>query len=506
MERSQTRRVVTILAALPGLACALTAMLAPAAAQTNPAPAPNAAPVRLMPGEVLKIENVRCGANPPVFTLDNNLDLTPAGSGTTWSVTLPANLQAPKIYSVKLRCTPGDPKETPAQVAVLDLLPLIPTVTGVRPAAEKPGSPTPPPAGAKPSPRPPPQLDLKNRLSVEIRDLKPWREQSAANAAAELHLFLADLELKNLAMAPAGEIRDADGRWVTTMTVTLEIDDKDPARRKAWIQVLQSAFDDKAIRASAGPAGGQPFSSEASLRLRVFPAYTWLVVAGLVAITVVLVVLGKKSNLLRDVNGTANPPYSLARHQMAVWLLVIVGSYLYVWLITGSAAVSTTALILMGISGATGLMAVTMDNSKRDDQAKTRASLQAERDSLQHLIDDPGGLRAQLAAAAPGSPEAAQLAATLQARAARLAEVQAALAQLPPPPAQSRRWYLDLLSDDNGVSFHRLQMAIWTVVLVCVFIRAVYADVVMPEFDATMLGLMGIASGTYLGFKFPGNK
>ena len=25
----------------------------------------------------------------------------------------------------------------------------------------------------------------------------------------------------------------------------------------------------------------------------------------------------------------------------------------------------------------------------------------------------------------------------------------------------------------------------------------------MPEFDASLLGLMGISSGTYVGFKFP---
>jgi hypothetical protein len=28
----------------------------------------------------------------------------------------------------------------------------------------------------------------------------------------------------------------------------------------------------------------------------------------------------------------------------------------------------------------------------------------------------------------------------------------------------------------------------------------------MPDFDATMLGLMGITSGTYVGLKVPENK
>jgi hypothetical protein len=70
-------------------------------------------------------------------------------------------------------------------------------------------------------------------------------------------------------------------------------------------------------------------------------------------------------------------------------------------------------------------------------------------------------------------------------------------------PSQNRSWHLDLLSDEHGVSLHRLQMVVWTLVLMAVFIRAVHTDLLMPEFDATLLGLMGISSGAYLGFKLP---
>ena len=41
----------------------------------------------------------------------------------------------------------------------------------------------------------------------------------------------------------------------------------------------------------------------------------------------------------------------------------------------------------------------------------------------------------------------------------------------------------------------------WTVVLTVDFIVRVAEDV-MPNFDATLLGLMGISGGTYIGFKF----
>jgi hypothetical protein len=70
-------------------------------------------------------------------------------------------------------------------------------------------------------------------------------------------------------------------------------------------------------------------------------------------------------------------------------------------------------------------------------------------------------------------------------------------------PSRNRSWHLDLLSDENGVSLHRLQMAVWSIALMAVFVRAVHTDLLMPEFDATLLGLMGISSGAYIGFKFP---
>ncbi|HEX9459334.1 MAG TPA: hypothetical protein VGA84_09330 [Thermoanaerobaculia bacterium] len=44
---------------------------------------------------------------------------------------------------------------------------------------------------------------------------------------------------------------------------------------------------------------------------------------------------------------------------------------------------------------------------------------------------------------------------------------------------------------------------VWTLVLGGVFLISVLWDLTMPEFSATMLALMGISSGTYIGFKLP---
>ena len=345
--------------------------------------------------------------------------------------------------------------------------------------------------------------ELKDRIELKVENLNSWR---AANGSTPLHLFLVGIELKNVVAVPtAGDAGDAAN--VSALFVTPALDDKDPAARKAWVQVLQTAIPLKAqqpLRISVGPPGGEPFVSDATVLVSVFPSYTWYVVAFLAAVAVGLVVLGKRSNLLRDSNGAPTPPYSLARHQMAAWFVVVMGAYLYLWLISGSATLSSTALTLIGISGATGLAAVTIDANKRNDATATRAALAVERDALDTVLNDPAtGLQPQLRTAVPGVPESAQLTSTIAAKLARLQELKTLLSVPAALPASSRRWYLDLLSDENGISFHRLQMATWTIVLVMVFVRAVFTDLVMPDFDVTLLGLLGISAGTYLGFKFP---
>ncbi len=66
-------------------------------------------------------------------------------------------------------------------------------------------------------------------------------------------------------------------------------------------------------------------------------------------------------------------------------------------------------------------------------------------------------------------------------------------------------WH-DILSDTNGISLRRLQIFVWTIVLGIIFVREVYNGLAMPEFNGTLLALMGVSSGTYIGFKFPEQK
>jgi hypothetical protein len=68
----------------------------------------------------------------------------------------------------------------------------------------------------------------------------------------------------------------------------------------------------------------------------------------------------------------------------------------------------------------------------------------------------------------------------------------------------SSGFWRDLVTDEQGtVALDRFQIVAWTIVLGGIFLGAVIWELTMPEFSATLLALMGISSGTYLGFKLP---
>ena len=64
----------------------------------------------------------------------------------------------------------------------------------------------------------------------------------------------------------------------------------------------------------------------------------------------------------------------------------------------------------------------------------------------------------------------------------------------------------DLLAENAVFSFQRFQIFVWTIVLGIMFVANVYNELAMPQFSATLLGLLGISAGTYVGFKIPENN
>jgi hypothetical protein len=197
----------------------------------------------------------------------------------------------------------------------------------------------------------------------------------------------------------------------------------------------------------------------------------------------VVVRLARTTPILR--NHGPGSPWSLDRIQMAWWTLIVVSAFVFIWLISSDyGSLSNSVLALIGISSGTGVIGAVMDHGKQE-QVQERQALEDEKAGLQ-----AGNAQPALDAAAPAAgPQ-------------RPAEIEAQLAKLPKPKKSKSLW-TDILSDENGVSFHRLQVMIWTLVLTLIFVVSVYLRLDMPDFDNQLLALMGISNGTYLGFKLP---
>ena len=71
-------------------------------------------------------------------------------------------------------------------------------------------------------------------------------------------------------------------------------------------------------------------------------------------------------------------------------------------------------------------------------------------------------------------------------------------------PQPTAGFFNDIFSDDQGkITFHRFQIFVWSMVLGIIFLASVYNILTMPDFPNALLALIGISSGTYIGFKFP---
>lgn len=68
----------------------------------------------------------------------------------------------------------------------------------------------------------------------------------------------------------------------------------------------------------------------------------------------------------------------------------------------------------------------------------------------------------------------------------------------------SQGFFIDILSDDNGISLHRFQNLAWTLIAITVYlykVSQVTTGCQLPELSDTLLALTGISSATYLVMK-----
>ena len=175
-------------------------------------------------------------------------------------------------------------------------------------------------------------------------------------------------------------------------------------------------------------------------------AKAFSLIAGGVLLLILMIALVVMTPLVRNgarLPGGKLPTYSLARTQMAFWFVNVVLAVLIIWAVTGSVPPITPSVLgLMGIGAGTALGAVLLDQSANTREKRAKESVS---------------------------------------------------------------FFKDVLTDGVTIGLHRFQMLVWTVVVFFVFWGAVWNRLALPEFDNTLLALMGISAGAYLGFKFPEN-
>jgi hypothetical protein len=331
---------------------------------------------------------------------------------------------------------------------------------------------------------------LRNRITVRFANLP------ADRLASDWRLYLDGVLIKGIAPD------NADGPQSNELHFQL---DRTKESKDAWAKLLRHHEFHRKVRVGLGTEEKpDPAVKPGELDMIVRPRdRLWWVLGGWAVLLVALVLLGVRTSLLRsrgyDTPAGQKPLYSLGWTQMAFWLFLVLAAYLYIAVVTTDVTESLTdsVLVLLGISAATAFGAYAIDANK---QAR-RQTLTAEKPQLA-----VAQLTAQTKMAAAPATDLPALQVAVLRGTQRAAEIDATLDSLPDTTAGSKGFFADLISDADGVSLHRLQLVIWTLVFGVVFVTEVYNRLAMPEFSPTMLALIGISSGSYIGFKFPEKK
>ena len=161
------------------------------------------------------------------------------------------------------------------------------------------------------------------------------------------------------------------------------------------------------------------------------------------ALFIAVVIMCMRSDLIKVTFPNSASLYSLSKTQLALWTMIVAGSYIYIWIVTqDQPSIDSSILILLGISFGTTTISSLIDTSN---------------------LSKPNAMQNV--------------------------------------PLQSNGFFSDILSDGNGISVHRFQNAIFTVVLAVIFVSDVLTSLQLPSFNTTLLALMGISSAGYLSLK-----
>jgi len=332
---------------------------------------------------------------------------------------------------------------------------------------------------------------LGGTITVEIPDLTKWRD--GKHDLCKAVLYLSDRQLKGLYPRNC----HANDRLQFDLKRTDQLKD-------AWAAILGAPDGlTRNVTVAVGFEDGSILASGGSVEFTIIRTdwVFWILFLLFLLAVGLFFFLAIRSEILRDEGpppqGSERRTFSLGRCQMAFWFFVVLAAYLLIWIMTGDRdTLSSSALALFGISSATALGAVAIDASKRTAARSQLQVLQWEKDSLTDLI-------AKITAKGPQASDDEKR--ELAEKKERLSQVNVSVAQASASIAlmKSEGLLNDILTDENGISLHRFQIMVWTILLGFIFCISVYNTLAMPEFSGTLLALMGISNGTYIGFKVP---
>lgn len=210
-------------------------------------------------------------------------------------------------------------------------------------------------------------------------------------------------------------------------------------------------------------AGECLFAVKSILNLKPIFIMYYLILA---VISIIVIVVAIKSSMLRNVvfnndnfgmlaetDGKTKPraAFSLGRSQLAFWTVIIISSFIYVYLNASpqeyaAPVLAVVNLTLLGIAAGTTIASKVIDNSQKDTQGTS----------------------------------------------------------IPQQDYPSEGFLIDIISDEKGVSIYRLQSVIWTLIIGAIYIAYVSGKSKMPDdtvITSQLLILMGISSSTYVGLK-----
>lgn len=387
-----------------------------------------------------------------------------------------------------------------------------------------------------------------DEIWVDIYNLERWRRELEdekklpdQNGIKDLMLYLNHRPLAGVAPVysyetPAWTARSKDEPPVeykiTTVYFPLVRND---ASKPTWLHLLNQPVFDRRVVVSVGYSNGEEIRSELrpdtqgeqkldqQFFLTIIPKLR--TAFGFIVILIALIAfsaLARYTHIIRDTNAPRRPdgkrPYSLARGQMAFWFFLVIASYFFLWVVTGDMnTLNSSVLALIGISAGTALGSAFVDASKPVPVGSsgnqpivdvTRPHLEVLAELKQLRADTQKELEALQKVRTAISPSEKE---ALDENERQQNEVRERLANY--------RWQsayfawptwkgvmYDLLAENNLISFHRFQIFVWTLILGIMFVASVYNELAMPEFSATLLGLLGISAGTYVGFKLPEAK